>query len=140
MMLFSYYFKERELVCKCGKCKGIPVSLEERVQVLVDVLDIIRFYSGPIIVTSGVRCKSHNKQVGGVSNSKHLTGEAVDIYAKDINIIGLWDSINYLEKKGLITIGYKQLYKTKGFIHLDIRGIDKVKKIVHKRDTDIILE
>ena len=140
MILFSYYFKETEFICKCGKCKAIPAALEERVQLLVDVLDIIRFYSGPIIVTSGIRCTAHNKRVGGVPDSKHLTGEAVDIYARDVNIIELWDSIAHLQKKGLITIGYRQLYKKKGFIHLDIRGIDKVKKIVYKRGADIILE
>lgn len=33
----------------------------------------------PIIITSGFRREELNKAVGGVANSQHLTGEAVDI-------------------------------------------------------------
>lgn len=30
-------------------------------------------------MNSGVRCKRHNAEVGGVSNSLHTTGQAVDL-------------------------------------------------------------
>ena len=33
----------------------------------------------PISISSGYRCSALNKAVGGVSNSQHLTGQAVDI-------------------------------------------------------------
>lgn len=33
----------------------------------------------PITVNSGYRCQVHNKTVGGVANSQHMRGEAVDI-------------------------------------------------------------
>lgn len=33
----------------------------------------------PISISSGYRCPALNKAVGGVSNSQHLTGQAVDI-------------------------------------------------------------
>lgn len=36
-------------------------------------------YGSPIFITSGYRNKEHNKEVGGVPNSYHLLGEAVDI-------------------------------------------------------------
>lgn len=48
---------------------------------LVDnVLDPLRERFGkPIIVNSGFRCPALNKAVGGVANSQHVKGEAVDI-------------------------------------------------------------
>ena len=35
---------------------------------------------GPIRVNSGFRCQAVNEGVHGVGNSKHLSGEAIDIY------------------------------------------------------------
>lgn len=48
---------------------------------LVDkVLDPLReLYGKPIYISSGYRCPRLNKAVGGVANSQHLTGQAVDI-------------------------------------------------------------
>lgn len=43
-------------------------------------LDYIRdCYGHPIVINSGYRCKELNKLVGGVQNSKHIAGLAVDI-------------------------------------------------------------
>lgn len=39
-------------------------------------------YNNPI-VTSGYRTEDHNFQVGGVSNSKHLRGQAKDLVFRD---------------------------------------------------------
>lgn len=45
-------------------------------------LEVIRWsYGKPIIITSGLRSNKHNKDVGGVDNSYHLYGKAVDIKA-----------------------------------------------------------
>jgi hypothetical protein len=71
------YFKRSEFACKCGKCGGFPAepSLE-----LARVLDKLREHFGnPAHINSGVRCKAHNKAVGGASNSQHLYGTAADI-------------------------------------------------------------
>lgn len=47
---------------------------------LLETLDAIRErYGEPVRVTSGVRCAEHNRRVGGVPNSEHLTGEAADL-------------------------------------------------------------
>lgn len=37
------------------------------------------YYEGPIFITSGYRDKEKNREVGGVPNSQHLWGNAVDI-------------------------------------------------------------
>ena len=72
------HFNKNEFACKCGGryCGGFPVEISRRV---VGVLDTIREYAGkPVVVSSGVRCKNHNKSVGGVENSYHLKGRAAD--------------------------------------------------------------
>lgn len=72
------YFDRGEFECKCGGkyCDGFPAEPEKK---LVTVADRVRKYFGNVaIVSSGVRCKQHNANVGGVANSRHLYGKAMD--------------------------------------------------------------
>jgi peptidoglycan hydrolase-like protein with peptidoglycan-binding domain len=72
------YFKKEEFKCHCnGKyCKGYPVDID---QTLIRVAERARKYFGrPITVSSGVRCNQHNANVGGVWNSRHKLGKAMD--------------------------------------------------------------
>ena len=72
------YFKKPELACKCGKyCNGYPAEIDMN---MVKIADEIRARIGkPIYINSGLRCKTHNANVGGVSNSQHLLGKAADL-------------------------------------------------------------
>ena len=73
------YFKQSEFACKCGGryCNGYPVDIDAG---MVKIADQIRSRIGkPITVNSGLRCKTHNANVGGVSNSQHLLGKAADL-------------------------------------------------------------
>ena len=73
------YFKRSEFRCKCGGkyCNGYPVEIDMN---MVKIADQIRDKIGkPITVNSGLRCKTHNANVGGVSNSQHLYGTAADL-------------------------------------------------------------
>ena len=72
------YFKKSEFACKCGKyCNGYPVDIDMN---MVKIADKIREKIGkPITINSGLRCKTHNANVGGVSNSQHLYGNAADL-------------------------------------------------------------
>ena len=79
------YFTREEFRCQCkGRyCNGFPYEPEET---LVKICDEIRRRAGvPVsIVTaggSGVRCPTHNANVGGVSNSLHLYGKAADLHS-----------------------------------------------------------
>ena len=72
------YFKKSEFACKCGKyCDGYPAEIDMN---MVKIADEIRARIGkPISINSGLRCKTHNANVGGVSNSQHLLGKAADL-------------------------------------------------------------
>lgn len=49
-----------------------------------ELLEPLRREFGPIRINSAFRSPMVNEAVHGVGNSKHLTGEAVDIYIPDI--------------------------------------------------------
>lgn len=61
-------------------------------------LDIAReAYGAPMRITSGYRTEAHNRKVGGVSKSSHLTGHAADIAAPTIHekakmLVALFDA------------------------------------------------
>ena len=72
------YFDRSEFACHCGGkyCNGFPTEPQEK---LIRVADRARrFLGGPATVSSGVRCSKHNSAVGGVTNSRHLSGKAMD--------------------------------------------------------------
>ena len=79
------YFTREEFRCQCkGKyCNGFPVEPQEK---LVRTVDEIRRRLGvPVTIVesggSGVRCEIHNRNVGGVENSDHKTGNAADLHS-----------------------------------------------------------
>jgi hypothetical protein len=67
----------------------------------------------PWIITSGFRTVEKNKKVGGVENSAHLKGEAIDVLAKD-------DHTRFLIIKGAIMAGFNRIEIAPFHIHLDI--------------------
>lgn len=73
------FFTRAEWRCQCGGkyCNGFPAEPAEET---VRMADEIRRRAGvPLRVNSGLRCKQHNAAVGGVANSLHTTGQAVDL-------------------------------------------------------------
>ena len=72
------YFKRSEFACHCGGayCKGFPAEPEQKLLIAAD--RVRQILGAPATVSSGVRCKTHNANVGGVVNSRHLTGKAMD--------------------------------------------------------------
>lgn len=73
------YFRREEFRCQCGGkyCNGFPAEPVEETVRLAD--EIRRRVGVPLKVNSGVRCARHNADVGGVWNSLHLTGQAIDL-------------------------------------------------------------
>lgn len=73
------FFDREEFRCKCGGkyCNGFPAEPHEAT---VRFADAIRKRIGkPIPVNSGLRCPTWNQIQGGVYNSNHMTGGAVDL-------------------------------------------------------------
>ena len=73
------YFKREEMRCKCGGryCNGFPAEPQ---QLLMELADRARKHFGkPAHVVSGLRCQRWNQIQGGVANSQHMYGEAMDI-------------------------------------------------------------
>lgn len=73
------HFKREDFRCKCGGkyCDGYPAEMCETV---VRIADAAREHFGkPAHVISGLRCPQHNANEGGVANSQHCSGEAIDL-------------------------------------------------------------
>lgn len=93
------WFKKTEMIrCyrerqqdRCRECRlqqpasRLPNGIEESMMALgEDVLDPAREKLGmPVVVNSGFRCPLHNKTVGGVYNSQHVSGQAADVRCED---------------------------------------------------------
>jgi len=105
------HFKPEEFTCPCcGRC--------EMRQEFVKKLDELRDWLGePLHITSGFRCRKHNKEVNGSGNSAHLKGLAADIYIP--NSIFRYKIIAFA-----IILGIQRMGIGTNFIHLDI---DKTK-------------
>lgn len=107
------HFNREEFRCCCGGhyCNGFPAEMN---QSLLHRLEATRMVlNSEIIVTSGVRCLLRNAEVGGIPQSKHLRGYAVDCYAPGISIDRL---AKRAEQNGLFVL----MYRAQGFCHLEI--------------------
>lgn len=109
------YFKRSEFACKCGKyCDGFPVEPDRK---LVETLKTIReHFRAPVTVSSGIRCKTHNANVGGASGSLHMSGTAADII---VNGVSPSEVVKYAESL-MPNTGGIGTYKT--FTHIDVRS------------------
>ncbi len=85
VLKLSDHFVASEFKCPCGNCGVTLVSTE-----LVHVLEMLRSALGkPIVITSGYRCRPHNKFVGGAIHSMHPEGLATDIRTPDFSSMEL---------------------------------------------------
>ena len=101
------YFRGKEFECKCG-CGENNMAYET-----LEMLDSARAYADiPFVITSGYRCKKHNKAVGGKNDSAHLSGKAVDISAPD-------SRTRFWVVYGLIQAEFTRIGIATTFVHAD---------------------
>ena len=97
LMFYFPNFTASEFKCGCkGKhCKGFPTKLD--FDLLYGLQKVRDHFGKPIIVTSGLRCKTYNSSLAGSSkNSAHKSGQAADIYIKGVQpheIVQYWQSL-----------------------------------------------
>jgi len=106
------YFSKGEFACRCGRCGGFPAEPEEA---LVRLAEAVReHFDAPVAVSSGVRCAAHNAAVGGVANSRHLTGKAVDLAVRGKSAAEVLRYVNRLN-------GVRYAYAIdSSYIHMDV--------------------
>ena len=112
------YFKESEFkCCSCG------LGFADMDFTILSRLDIARGYADvPFKITSSIRCKSHNQEVGGKETSSHLDGLAADIFC-------ITSYMRYRILHGLMKAGFNRFGIGKDFIHVDI-DVDKPKELI----------
>lgn len=88
-------------IAKREKIDNTPdsTSLKYMQELISYCLQPIRNKLGkPMIITSGFRCQALNKKVGGVSNSQHTKGQAVDFFVQGMSIQQI---IDFIKKTGI---------------------------------------
>jgi uncharacterized protein YcbK (DUF882 family) len=109
--MISEHFSRHEFACHCD-CGEDTVDGE-----LLTVLEDVRVHFGaPVSVSSGHRCPSHNKAVGGGKDSQHLRGRAADINVEGVapyKVFAYLDAL-YPDQYGMGSYT--------DFTHIDTRG------------------
>lgn len=109
------YFTREEFRCKCGGkyCDGFPVEPKEK---MVRIANQLRKNLGvPVDVISGLRCETWNRIQGGVENSQHMFGEAMDIRAR-----GKSQAVVEAELDRIGGVRYHYPIKNSKNVHFDI--------------------
>ena len=111
----STNFKVYEFSCKGSGCCSTTVIDEELVKYIQKIRN---HFKKPVIINSAYRCPTHNKAVGGATNSYHAKGKAADI-----RITGVAPSeiAKYAESIGIKGIGLYETAKDGFFVHIDTR-------------------
>ena len=82
---------------------------DSTIEMLQQARDI---YGERMIITSGYRTKKHNRDVGGVEDSAHTMGYAVDISCRS-------SKQRFRLVRSLIAAGFNRIGIAKTFIHAD---------------------
>ena len=105
------HFTKEEFDCQCG-CGNGDIVISER---LVSELEIVRkSYGKPMRINSGIRCLSHNRNIGSRDTSSHIKGVAADISCTNMG------TRLELVKKLLRDAEFTRVGLHKDFIHVDV--------------------
>lgn len=113
MTQLSKHFSVQEMNCNCG-CGYVPPKE------FMDKLEQLReAWSKPLTITSAARCRTYNAKVGGVPDSKHVLGQAVDV--------SLSNTERWALVKLAMELGWGGIGIANSFIHLDIRPVSEAR-------------
>ena len=111
----STNFNSSEFDCHGSGCCSSTLVDDK----LVTYLQQIREHFGkPVNISSGYRCATHNKNVGGATGSYHAKGQAADIYITGVTPAEI---AKYAESIGILGIGLYETNSDGHFVHVDTR-------------------
>ena len=112
------YFSVREVLRGDLRRRPVAGSPEEKnILGVIRDADLIReHWGGPVLITSGYRPEPFNRAVGGVSDSRHVAGDALDIFPGDGDLNGMFA---WLKGRWSGALGDG---RRKGFLHIDKRN------------------
>ncbi|MDH4318721.1 MAG: D-Ala-D-Ala carboxypeptidase family metallohydrolase [Desulfobulbaceae bacterium] len=147
----SPHFKLKQFLCKQQSAYPKYLVLRERLlmklEILLEEVNVRGHHCNTLTIMSGYRTPFYNKAIGNVAYSRHILGDAADIYIDEHPCDGLMDDLNgdgkidHKDSKVSYNIvekifgkpSYKKyigglgLYKattTHGpFVHVDTRGV-----------------
>lgn len=115
----SPHFSKSEFICKCGKCSTPDINPE-----LINKLEQLHklMNANAIYITSGYRCPSYSKYVGGYMNDAHTKAIACDIMVvRKANGTPFYDA--YTVAEGAERVGFTGIgIIDKHAVHVDIRN------------------
>lgn len=115
----SPHFNVQEFRCKCGKTHNIYVSDE-----LVSMLESIfqKMNCSMATITSGYRCATHDRSVGGYGSGPHVEGVAVDICFYDKSGKPISTKLISCLAQDMGFKGIANITSDYAYIHLDMKG------------------
>lgn len=80
------YFTVSEFKCNCRKCRNNANPTYLNAKLLTYLEQMRQHFGKPCVVTSGMRCNKYNRSLrGSAKNSRHLTGNAADVYIRGVS-------------------------------------------------------
>ena len=111
----SANFSSTEFDCHGSGCCS-TTQIDEK---LVEYVQKIRDHFGKAVeVSSGYRCPTHNRNIGGATGSRHSKGQAADIYISGVKPAEI---AKYAESLGILGIGLYETDSDGHFVHVDTR-------------------
>jgi uncharacterized protein YcbK (DUF882 family) len=101
-----------------------PIHVANILRLAKELDEIREEWGSAIAVTSWYRPPAVNAAIGGAKHSQHITGSAVDIKPVNGELLKMQ---KWLDTRWQGALGYGA---KKGFVHLDLRGIDNQSKSI----------
>ncbi len=116
------HFNISEFRCKCGGNHDTKLDSE-----LADKLEQLHsaLNCSKIIINSGYRCSSHDKNVGGSGAGRHVNGTAADIVCYDKNGKKISSKIISCAAQDIGFGGIANIDNTYTATHVDVRSSNK---------------
>ena len=113
----SENFNSSEFDCHGSGCCSETIINPKLVEYVQQIRD---HFGKSITVTSGYRCPTHNKRVGGATGSRHSKGDAADIV---VSGVAPREVAKYAESIGIKGIGLYETSADGHFTHVDTRDV-----------------